>query len=48
MLLTQKHLTVVATVNFHARINEYEVSALHPSFDTPTETINDWTVYNDL
>jgi len=27
MLLTQKHLTVVATVNFHARIKEYEVSA---------------------
>jgi len=22
-LLTQKHLTVVATVNFHARINDY-------------------------
>jgi len=21
---------------------------VHPSFDTPTETINDWTVYNDL
>jgi len=27
MLLTQQHLTVVATVNFHARINDYEVSA---------------------
>jgi len=24
------------------------LSQQHPSFDMPTETINDWTVYNDL
>jgi len=28
--------------------HEVLVSQQHPSFDTPTETINDWTVYNDL
>jgi len=27
---------------------EVLLSPQHPSIDTPTETINDWTVYNDL
>jgi len=27
---------------------EVLLSQQHPSFDTPTETIDDWTVYNDL
>jgi len=27
---------------------EVLLSQQHPSFDTPTENINDWTVYNDL